>query len=105
MVLGKTVEKTRNIAHIFRKEFRDQLSIAVTAAFAFLIALAWKDAIFESVNKIISSFNLFSNIYLFRILSAIAVTIISVLGILIVSRITAQKKIENSPSKPITPKN
>jgi len=61
-------------------EFKKQTSTAIMAAFGLIIALAWKDVITDLVSKI----NFFSNYGL--LVTAIVMTLISVLGILLVSR-------------------
>jgi hypothetical protein len=60
-------------------EFKKQTSTAIMAAFGLIIALSWKDVITDAVNKV----NFFNNYGLLA--SAIVLTLISVLGILLVS--------------------
>lgn len=67
-------------ATLLGREFKKQTSTAIMAAFGLIIALSWKDVIVDLVNKI----NLFNGYGL--IASAIVVTLISVLGILLVSK-------------------
>ena len=74
----------------FKHEFRKQLIIAVLAAFGFLIALSWRDFISESVNHITSSLNI-EQLYLAKLLSAITVTLLAVLGILIATKFKVEE--------------
>ena len=75
-VLERTREKTREV----KMEFKKQVSGAIIAAFGLIIALSWKDVITEFVNQfaVVKSYGL--------IVSALALTFISVIGILIISK-------------------
>ena len=46
-------QKLVNHAKYFQKEVRKNIAIAISAAFAFILALYWKDLITEGVNKIL----------------------------------------------------
>jgi len=75
------------------KEFRKNMVIAVTAAFAFVIALQWKDVITEGVNYLIAFSHLPQGQALgFKVVSAIAVTFICVLGILLTTRLLKKRQ-------------
>ncbi|MBS3156041.1 hypothetical protein J4413_02290 [Candidatus Woesearchaeota archaeon] len=80
---------------VLRKEIKNNIVTAVLAAFGFIIALAWKDAIQEAVNKLLEVFNLTGSTYLFRIISALFITIVSVIGIIYVSRFQEKESKEN----------
>ena len=71
----------------FKKEFKKTTSTAIVAAFGFLIALSWRDLITEYMNKI-SANNLLQG----RLIGAITVTLFSVLGILIVTKLLSNEK-------------
>ncbi|HUS49946.1 MAG TPA: DUF5654 family protein [Candidatus Paceibacterota bacterium] len=75
----------------FRKEFKNQIVIAIIAALGFLIALSWRDFISETINQIISSFGVTGKAYLLKLLSAIIVTFIAVLGIMIISKFKSEE--------------
>jgi hypothetical protein len=70
-------EKAIKPVHVFKQEFKQQTGTAIITAFSLLIALAWKDVITEFVKKI--------NFAQGLIYSAIVVTIICVVGIIIVN--------------------
>ena len=72
--------KAKESASKFRKELKKSTITAIIAAFSFLIALTWKDVITEWVTKI-SEVNPFKN----SLITATIITIISVIGIVIVS--------------------
>lgn len=77
-----------NIKH-FHKEFNKAINTAIMAAFGFLIALVWKDVITEFVDNL-SSRSPFQG----KLFSALIVTIICVIGIMIITKIFGDKKNE-----------
>ena len=76
----------------FRLEFKTQLKIALMAAFGFLIALSWRDFISEAINYLIESLRLSGDLYIYKLFSAIVITLIAVISIMIVSRLNSEKK-------------
>lgn len=82
--------KTKESAKKFKREVKKSTNTAIVAAFAFLIALSWRDLITEYVNKI-STNNLLQG----KFISAITITLISVLGILLVTKLLSND--ENKP--------
>ncbi len=85
-------EKFKKEAIEVRREFRRNMVTAITAAFAFVIALQWKDVITDGINYLI----MFSGLpqgqaFGFKVVSAIAVTFIAVLGVLLTTRFLARK--------------
>lgn len=84
----------------FKKEFRNQAVIAIIAAFGFLIALSWRDFISETINKLIADIGVTGQVYLLKLLSAIIVTFLAVLGIMIISKLKIEEEIkENKQQK------
>ncbi|MDO8740563.1 MAG: DUF5654 family protein [Candidatus Woesearchaeota archaeon] len=73
-------------AKYFQKEVRKNIAIAISAAFAFILALYWKDLITEGVNKVLDYLKLSGNSFYFRVFVALIVTLICVLGIIIITR-------------------
>ncbi len=63
-------------------ELKKSINTAIVAAFGFLIALSWRDVITEYVSKIENLSPLKGGL-----ISAIIITVISVIGILIVTKI------------------
>ena len=84
LVLSKN--KAKNSALRFKKDINKALLTALVAAFGFLIALSWKEVIKEYVAQLTS----FSPIQ-GRLIEAVIVTIIAVLGILIVTYFLSEK--------------
>ncbi|MCK5149529.1 hypothetical protein KAJ87_01235 [Candidatus Pacearchaeota archaeon] len=77
----KIIVKTKASAKKLKREIKKSISTAIVAAFGFLIALSWRDVIKEYVNKISSLSPIQGNL-----ISAVIITIISVIGILIITK-------------------
>ncbi len=73
--------KTKESALKFKRELKKSTTTAIVAAFGFLIALTWRDVISEGITKISQASPVQNSL-----ISALIITVISVLGILIVSR-------------------
>ena len=84
--------RTRESAAKLQLEMRKHFTTAISAAFAFVIALVWRDAIKEIIDKIIITLNIPESTYYYSIIAAIVVTILCVLGITIVSRYSVKKE-------------
>ena len=76
----------------FRKEFKRQLRYAIAAAVGFLIVFAWRDAIIESTKNLIEKFTETTKTTLTNTYTAIVLTIIGVLIIIISSKFLREKK-------------
>jgi uncharacterized membrane protein YcjF (UPF0283 family) len=76
----KLAESVKSHASELKNEFKKQTSTAIMAAFGLIIALSWKDVITDWVNRIgfVKSYGL--------LVTAIAMTFVSVFGILLVSK-------------------
>ncbi len=70
----------------FSREVRKNTTTAVLAAFAFIIALVWRDVIQQGVNRLIVYMNLQNDGYAFTVISAIVTTVVCVIGIIYFSR-------------------
>jgi hypothetical protein len=81
--------KLKESGHKFKNEFKKSTSTAMITAFSLIIALAWNSVITEYVSKI-GELSPLSG----KLISALAVTIICVLGILIVTKILSVKTAE-----------
>jgi len=79
-------ERTKSSALRFRNEFRAHAVTAIVAAFAFLIALSWRNPIQKSVEALIKAMGLVGGAIYLEYLSAIIITIIAVLVLMWVSR-------------------
>lgn len=76
----------------FLGEFKKQTAIAILAAFAFLIALSWRDFFSELVSHLIERFTLPGGLYIYKLINALIVTLIAVIGIMIISKLSTEKK-------------
>ena len=78
---------TKKNLNNFKTEFKKHMTIAITAAFAFLIALVWRDAIQESINAFVTNIGIqIQNVYLYKIYIAILITVVGVIALIIFSR-------------------
>ncbi|OIO40386.1 hypothetical protein CO154_00615 [Candidatus Pacearchaeota archaeon CG_4_9_14_3_um_filter_31_7] len=81
--IKEKVEKSRKS---FFREFKTQTAVAITAGFAFLIALVWKDAINGVINKIVEKLQIPQSLYFYQILMAVFITILCVVGIIFIKK-------------------
>ncbi len=70
----------------FGHEVRKNIGSAIAAAFAFIIALVWRDIIQETVNGIIADLGLAADGMSIRFIAALITTAIAVTGIWYFSR-------------------
>jgi len=87
-------QKAKEKASKFKKEFRKHSTTAILAALAFLIALSWRDFISDSVNKIVSSLGVSDQLYFYKLLSALLITILAIFGIMIISKFKVEEEIK-----------
>jgi len=80
-------EKIKSSGHKLGKEFKKSMNTAIVAAFSLIVALVWKDVITSYVDKIKSMTSINS-----ALISALFITLISVLGILLISRILSTEE-------------
>ena len=78
---AKLKKKVKGYTDRYVGEMRRALSTAILAAFAFLMALSWREYIVEIIDSII----IFSPVR-GKLVSAIVITLFSVLGILLVTK-------------------
>ena len=90
--IGDSVEAILDTAERLREEVRRNIAISVGAGFAFLIALVWKDVIQEGVNIILEYLQLTGEGYHIKLLSAVVVTVICIVGIIYISRWAPKKE-------------
>ncbi len=76
----------------FKKEFKKEIVTAILAALGFLIALSWRDFISEAVNKAVKLTGVSDHLYLFKLVTAVIVTIIAVIGIMIISKFKSEQE-------------
>ncbi len=98
MKKNKVLKKARRKLKKVKKEtsgfilkVRKNIATAIIAAFAFVMALVWRDAIKDGVSKIVQFLGIPNEGYLFTIIAAVLVTLFCVIGIILFSR-WAEKK-------------
>ena len=103
---GKKLTKNlRDEAIRIETEMRTRLALAITTAFALVIALYWQGVIQEGVNEMLKILGMpVVSAYIYRILAAVIVTIICVIGIWYFSK-WAQKTQEQPKEEQKTQKN
>ena len=87
----RVVGRAKNSAGRFKSEFKKQAVTAITAAFAFLIALSWRTPIQNSVNKVIENLGLIGKEIYIEYLSAIIITIVAVIALILLSKWASEK--------------
>lgn len=76
-----------------RAEMKKTVVTAITAAFALIIALAWNDAIKETVTALVTRIGIqLSSVYLYKIYTALIITAICVVAIILFSRWGARQE-------------
>jgi hypothetical protein len=84
-------DRARNHALRFKRKFKKQMFTAVAAAFAFFVALSWREPISQLINKIIEILGLAEEAIYIEFLSAIIVTLLAVLALMLMSRWEAKE--------------
>ena len=74
-----------------QKEIRKNVITAILAAFAFIIALVWRDAIRGGIDELIKIWGISGSGYIYTLISALFVTVICVIGIMLFSRMSEKK--------------
>ena len=85
-------ETTLRAGSDFRNEFKKQTVTAITAAFAFLIALSWREPISEGVNNLILKSGLKENLIYYKFVSAILITFLGVIFLVILTKWSSENK-------------
>lgn len=85
----RQAQKTKERAKSFQKEFIKAFSTAMLAAFGFLIAFVWRDAIKTWVDQISANSPVQG-----QLISALIVTIICVLGIVLITKVFIKEESE-----------
>lgn len=90
----RLAESAKSSAMAFRSEFKRQTLTAITAAFAFLIALTWRTPIQNSVDNLVSRLGLTGQAVYYEYLAAVIITVIGVVALILISKWAAEKKPE-----------
>ena len=85
-------ERAKKHGGDFQKEFKKHIIVAITAALGFLIALSWREPISELTSMIIVSLGIGAEAILYKFLSALVITIVAVLALILVSKWASDKE-------------
>src|SRR3989344_8902411 len=80
----------------FREEFKKQTLVAITGAFAFLIALTWRTPIQKSIDSLVQRLGLTGQAIYYEYLAAILITIVSVIILIFISKWAVERNTEIS---------
>lgn len=81
-----------NAQKSFRKEFKRQIRFAIIAATGFLIAFSWRNAVYNSSRDLVDKFTDVADVVLSEIYTAVFITLMGVLLIILSSRILREKR-------------
>ncbi len=81
-------------ARVFKSEVKKNILKAILAAFAFVIALVWRDAIRAGVDELTTRLGIEGTGYVYQITMAVLVTLICVIGIMIASRVKGKEDVK-----------
>ncbi len=84
------IKESKEHAKKFKKEFKKHSFNAITAAFAFLIALSWRTPIQDSVDKITKNLGLAHEAIYYEYIAAIFITLVAVLFLMVMSSWSAK---------------
>ena len=98
-MVSEYISRARAKTLKIKKEFQKHTTTAIIAAFGFLIALSWRDFVSDAVNKIIQYLGVEEKSYLLKLLSAVIVTILAIVGILLVSKFKINEETKQNISK------
>ena len=91
-MIRKRIERLKETSGELREEISNNIVAGVTAAFGLVIALTWKDVVTEGVNFLIARTGLSQKeAFGFRIVTAIIITFVSVVGITLIARFMGKK--------------
>lgn len=76
---------------ILQEEIRKDVSLPVVASFGFIIALVWRDAIKASLDEYLIKMGLLDKAYLYNFISAIIVTCVVIVIMIMVTRFGRSK--------------
>lgn len=76
----------------FNKEFKNEIAVGITAAFAFLIALSWRGPIQKSVDALVLRLGLVGKAIYIEYLSALIMTLIAVFVLMGISKWKTQEE-------------
>ena len=95
MVIKKAKEKAlraKTKAVKLKQAVRKHTTTAIAAAFAFVIALSWRDAIRKMLDSFVARMGLPKTAYIHEIIIALIITAVCVAGITIISKYSVKEE-------------
>ncbi|MBT3397394.1 hypothetical protein HOA55_00095 [archaeon] len=83
--------RAKKHASEFKKEFKKQLLVAVSAAFGFLMAFSWREPITNLVDLLAKNMGA-SGLIFYNVISALILTVVGVLFLMFMSRWATDEK-------------
>ena len=90
----KQISGVKSTSLKLKSEVKKNVLKAVLAAFAFVIALVWRDAIRAGVDEIMNKFGIEGTGYIYQITMAVIITVICVVGIMAVSKAKGKEDVK-----------
>ncbi len=76
----------------FQNDIRKHMATAIAAGFAFVMALVWRDAIQAGIDRILDKLGIEGSGYIYKIIVAVFVTVVCVVGLRFVARWSEKEK-------------
>ncbi len=89
-IAKKQISGVKSTTLKLKSEVKKNVLKATLAAFAFVIALVWRDAIRSGVDEIIKRVGMEGTGYIYQITMALIVTAVCVVGIMVASRVSSR---------------
>ncbi len=93
-IAKKQISGVKSTTLKLKSEVKKNVLKATLAAFAFVIALVWRDAIRSGVDKIIEKVGMEGTGYIYQITMALIVTAVCIVGIMVASRIKGKEDVK-----------
>ena len=90
----KHITTIKSTGSKLKSEVKKNVLKATLAAFAFVIALVWRDAIRSGVDEIIKRVGMEGTGYIYQITMALIVTAVCVVGIMVASRVKGKEDVK-----------
>lgn len=90
----KHITTIKSTGSKFKSEVKKNVLKAILAAFAFVIALIWRDAIKAGIDEVKNRVGIEGTGYIYQITIALIVTLVCVIGIMVVSRIKGKEDVK-----------
>ncbi len=90
----KHITTIKSTGSKFKSEVKKNVLKAILAAFAFVIALIWRDAIKAGIDEVKNRVGIEGTGYIYQITMAVIVTIVCVIGIMVVSKAKGKEDVK-----------